>query len=308
MAPLVSSSTSYGLAAIILYALCATGAAICMSYCIRQQYIKHTPYTFWICGASGWLLVSQILIGIRCFSDQDAAHSIPVVFTRVSAPIAFSKLAYLMAESEYFLLTCNMVDVRSLRRRITVCIFGCTALCWVLRFLMDYGIWEPSIPSVYYLDMFLLSLFFFALDVVDVTIQLRMILLIQRLFRSDESGRKRYVSIAGTLLVALIVYNVASIGLYIANSVIWNVMRDAAESFLLINTTVATIHFGLTIALMETGRQCLLETRSTTRLAKAITADPHATLQPRSREAAAGHVAQLVSGDSIAPMPTLMNE
>ncbi|KAI8927159.1 hypothetical protein BC831DRAFT_453510 [Entophlyctis helioformis] len=256
---LVPFDTPFERAVIVLYVPCSVGSVLCAAYCVRQLAKKQTPYMGWLLAANVWFLLSQAFIGIRCLMEPETT---PFVFTRVSGPVSLSKLCYIMAEIEFLLLTSSAADISVLRHRTTAVVLLFTLACWVLRWTSDYDIWVTHSVALGYLDVSLTVLFFTTVDVVDIHIQARVANTIQRLLKTDND-RKHYLNLARLMLVLLASYNVISLSIYISSIVFrFRLQTRLAETLLFLAVTMATIHYTMSILLMETGRKCVLDARN----------------------------------------------
>ncbi|KAI8927158.1 hypothetical protein BC831DRAFT_192047 [Entophlyctis helioformis] len=256
MAPLAAMQTPLEQMAIIILLVCLVGSVGIVTFCFSQLLRKRTPYTTWLSIAAMLLLVAQIFAVIRCFCEEGTQ---PLIITNFSLPIGVCSITYFMTEVEYYLLTCEAMDVRDLRKRIMAgLLFGFT-VCWTLRVLNDYRIWTPGPPLVY-VDLALVSLYLLVMNSSDVVMQLRIMYKIQNMLKDAESKR-RYLIKIGSLLSVQVLYIVSALGLYAASYIVASSSRRAYLSLLVMSISVPTVHFGLCVMIMETGRHCLIEAR-----------------------------------------------
>ncbi|KAI8927157.1 hypothetical protein BC831DRAFT_453508 [Entophlyctis helioformis] len=300
MTPMITFQTPIEMAAIIVYIPCFAGSVALVVYCLNQQHKKHTRYGAWLLAATALLLISQIFGALRCFANSG---QLPRIITSYSAPVALCTATYMLTEMEFYLLTSAAVDVQSKRRRLMLWIMGGSVLCWTMRILADYRIWSPGPPLVH-IDSALVALFLVVTNVGDVVVQARMMFTIQHMLKNDIDSCRRYSTIARTFLVLLVLYNFLSGGLFIGSLVVWSDSVLVSEALLLLTVSIPTAHFTLSIVLMQTGRQYLLEARKP-RSAPAKqrkSAGSKLTLAPPR-----GVVASAVVGYSPGPTPSLMS-
>ncbi|KAI8927155.1 hypothetical protein BC831DRAFT_453506 [Entophlyctis helioformis] len=267
-------------AAAIIFVPCAVGSAGCVAFCIQQMYKKQSYYMGWLLAATTWLLVSMIIMGLRYFTIP---NTVPFYATRVSLPMALSKLCYSMGEIEFLLFTSTAVDVRALRRRCIIGVFLGGSMFWIIRFLADYQLWTPTKIEWYYFDTLLIVSFIAIIDIADIYIQTRVAFVIQRLFKDNEAGRRQYISIIGLLLLLLIAYNIESVIFYVFLAISWYTAPDKSEAMLLISVSLTTVHYSLSIGIMETGRRCLVHSRKSSTLSLNRNSKSDSSHTPRIR-------------------------
>ncbi|KAI8927127.1 hypothetical protein BC831DRAFT_453415 [Entophlyctis helioformis] len=236
-------------AALIALIVCmATGVGITI-YCTQQLRKKPSLYMAWLLMATILLLVSQILLAFRAY----ASFAFPPVAGIISVPFSLCSLAFVCGEIEFALFGANTLNVMQLRIKIYAAVGLLFSGCWGMRFVSEYGLVKLS-PPLEALNGLLILIWLVILDVIDISIQIRMALLIRRLFRAGDVAKQKYTFSSTGLIALLVIFDTTSLLMFVTTEAASAVSWRLAETWTVLNVSLLIMHIVLSICIMESGR------------------------------------------------------